>query len=123
MLHTVKGAGLKEEFHIGTEERQRQRDGYEFARHRAPVVVAPDCFILANLGKGGAASGSRSRTRRSRKLSWWLDSGRKVTNSDCHSAHCYGRLRSGITTSEPADECAGWPCTADKLFLSVSVCC
>lgn len=53
MLRTVRGAGLKEAFHIRAEERQRERDGYEFARHRAPVVVAPDCFILANLGKGG----------------------------------------------------------------------
>lgn len=53
MLHTVKEAGLKEESCIRTDERQRERDRYEFARHRALVVVAPDCCILANLGKGG----------------------------------------------------------------------
>lgn len=51
MLHAVKEAGLKEESHIGAEE--KQRDGYEFVRHRALVVVAPDCCIQANLGKGG----------------------------------------------------------------------
>lgn len=60
-----------------------------------------------------------SRRGRNRKLSWWLERGGKVTNSDCHSAHSLAGWRSGIASSEPAYECRSGP--ANKLSLSVRV--
>lgn len=51
-----KEAGLKEEFHIRAKEGKRERDGDEFAGHRA-LVVAPDYCIQANLGKRGRVGG------------------------------------------------------------------
>lgn len=49
---------------------KREGEGDEFTGHRAPVVVAPDYGIQANLGEE-EESGRRSRMRRNRKLSWW----------------------------------------------------
>lgn len=52
-------------------------------------------------------SGRRRRSRR-RKLSCHSESGRKVTNSDCHSAHSYGWRRSGIPVSEVINQHTSW---------------
>lgn len=67
-----KEAGLKEEFHIRAKER-KEREGDEFTRHRALVVVAPDYGIQANLGEEEESRRRRRTRRRNGKLSWWLE--------------------------------------------------
>lgn len=59
--------------------RERERERKELARHRDLLVVGPDDCIQGNLGE---EEGNSRRRRTSRKLSWWLERGQKVTNSD-----------------------------------------
>lgn len=60
-------------------ERERMKKLKELARHRDLLVVGPDDCIQGNLGE---EEGNSRRRRTSRKLSWWLERGQKVTNSD-----------------------------------------
>lgn len=71
-------AGLRRSCPI-ERERERMKKLKELARHRDLLVVGPDDCIQGNLGE---EEGNSRRRRTSRKLSWWLERGQKVTNSD-----------------------------------------